>query len=78
MDWWEGEAKERYLEKTACVIDQFNNFTVEVLGETLNVNGINTQGYVFHMKGLNVLELLLFFFFIKTIFQWNFVSGSGL
>jgi len=44
VDWWEPETKERYVEKTACVINQFNNFTVEVLGETLNVNGINTQG----------------------------------
>ena len=44
VDWWQPETKERYVEKTACVINQFNNFTVEVLGETLNVNGINTQG----------------------------------
>jgi len=44
VNWWEAETKERYVEKTACVIHQFNNFTVEVLGETLNVNGINTQG----------------------------------
>ena len=53
MDWWEGEAKERYLEKTACVIDQFNNFTVEVLEETLNVNGVNTQGLPLIMFCLN-------------------------
>merc|ERR1712198_128225 len=44
VDWWEAETKKRYVEKTQCVIDQFSNFTVEVLGETLNLNGINTQG----------------------------------
>ena len=67
MDWWEVEAKEQYVEKTACVIDQFNNFTVEVLGETLNVNGINTQGLPLimfvHMKGLFVLEIVTFLLF---------------
>ena len=45
VDWWEPETKKRYVEKTQCVIDQFSNFTVEVLGETLNLNGINTQGF---------------------------------
>jgi len=44
VDWWEPETKKLYVEKTQCVIDQFSNFTVEVLGETLNLNGINTQG----------------------------------
>merc|ERR1712037_768543 len=44
VDWWEPETKQLYVEKTQCVIDQFSNFTVEVLGETLNLNGINTQG----------------------------------
>ena len=59
------------MEKTACVINQFNNFTVEVLGETLNVNGINTQGRLlfciftqrcylcsnYHFSGLHRLKL---------------------
>ena len=47
VDWWEPETKKRYVEKTKCVIDQFSNFTVNVLGETLNLNGINTQGFQF-------------------------------
>ena len=43
VDWWMPETKEHYLEKTQCVIDQFSNYTVEVQGETLHLNGINTQ-----------------------------------
>jgi len=44
VDWWEPETKERYLEKAKCIIEQYGNYTVEVDGETLNVNGINSQG----------------------------------
>ena len=44
VDWWEPATKENYLKKTQCVIDQYGNYTVEVDGETLNLNGINTQG----------------------------------
>ena len=44
VDWWEPETKQQYLEKTQCVIDQYSNYTVKVGEETLNVNGINTQG----------------------------------
>merc|ERR1712192_170904 len=41
VDWWEPETKTRYLEKARCIIEQYGNYTVEVEGETLNVNGIN-------------------------------------
>ena len=52
MDWWEPESKKRYLEKAQCIIDQYGNYTVvdrehvgvQVDGETLNLNGANTQG----------------------------------
>jgi len=44
VDWWEPESKRRYLEKAQCLIDQYGNYTVEVDGETLNLNGVNTQG----------------------------------
>eukprot|EP00088_Acartia_fossae_P063834 TRINITY_DN7820_c0_g1_i2.p1 TRINITY_DN7820_c0_g1~~TRINITY_DN7820_c0_g1_i2.p1 ORF type:complete len:771 (+),score=167.12 TRINITY_DN7820_c0_g1_i2:291-2315(+) len=43
-DWWESDTKNNYLEKTKCIIEQYGNFTVEVDGETLNLNGVNTQG----------------------------------
>ena len=26
-----------------CIIDQYGNYTVEVEGETLNLNGVNSQ-----------------------------------
>merc|ERR1719481_248399 len=44
VDWWEPETKKRYLEKAQCIINQYTNYTVEVNGESLNLNGINTQG----------------------------------
>merc|ERR1712032_1470234 len=44
VDWWEPETKTRYLEKARCIIEQYGNYTVELEGETLNVNGINSQG----------------------------------
>ena len=44
LDWWEPATKKRYLEKAQCIIDQYGNYTVEVEGETLNLNGINAQG----------------------------------
>jgi len=43
-NWWTKLAKNNYLEKTQCVIDQYGNYTVEVNEETINLNGINTQG----------------------------------
>jgi len=44
VNWWKPKAKANYLKKTQCVIDQYGNYTVEVDGETLNIDGFNTQG----------------------------------
>jgi len=44
VNWWEPESKSKYREKVQCLIDQYTNFEVKVGDETLNVNGINTQG----------------------------------
>merc|ERR1719153_1905715 len=44
VDWWEPESKRRYLEKAQCIIDQYGNYTVEVNGEKLNLNGVTTLG----------------------------------
>ena len=44
VDWWQPETKEKYLEKAQCIIDQYGNYTIDIDGETYNVNGINSQG----------------------------------
>ena len=44
VDWWERATKEKYTEKANCIKDQYGNYTVEVDGETLNINGLNTLG----------------------------------
>jgi len=44
VNWWEKETKEKYLEKAQCIIDQYGNYTVDVKGETINLNGVTTQG----------------------------------
>ena len=44
VDWWEPATKEKFIEKANCFKEQYGNFTVEVDGETLNVNGLNTLG----------------------------------
>ena len=44
MDLWKPETKQRYMEKAQFIIDQYSNYTVEVEADTLNINGINTQG----------------------------------
>ena len=36
-------AKNLLIISTRCIIEQYGNYTVEVDGETLNVNGINSQ-----------------------------------
>jgi len=41
-DWWEPATKERFLNKSKCIIYQYGNYSVPDLD--LNLNGINTQG----------------------------------
>lgn len=41
-DWWEKETKDKFIEKTKCIIYQYGNYSVPEVN--LNLNGINTQG----------------------------------
>lgn len=41
-DWWAPETRREFLQRTQCIIDQFENYKEPNTG--LNVNGINTQG----------------------------------
>jgi len=44
VNWWEKITKERYNAKAKCIIDQYSDFSVNIEGEDISVNGINTQG----------------------------------
>ena len=44
VDWWEPQTKNYYLDKVQCIIEQYGNYTVDVGGKPLDLNGINTQG----------------------------------
>ena len=41
-DWWDLNTKNRFIGKTRCIIEQYNNYTAESVN--LPLNGINTQG----------------------------------
>ncbi|XP_031783498.1 neprilysin-2 [Nasonia vitripennis] len=41
-NWWLPSTEEKFFQKSRCIIDQYNNFTVAEIG--LQVNGILTQG----------------------------------
>merc|ERR1719461_1668454 len=39
-DWWEGETLERYVRRTECMVEQYNNYSIN----NIPVNGRATQG----------------------------------
>lgn len=39
-DWWDPETKQKFLNKTKCIIDQYSNYTVPKLNLTVSLNGI--------------------------------------
>jgi len=44
FNWWAKETKKNYLEKAQCIIGQYGNYSVQVNDESINLNGIHTQG----------------------------------
>jgi len=45
VEWWLQETKDKYMSKAQCIISQYSNYTIDKVGEeSINVNGINTQG----------------------------------
>ena len=43
-NWWQPETKKKYKAKTKCIIEQYGNYSVEIGGKTIHLNGILTQG----------------------------------
>jgi len=44
VNWWEPATKKNYLERARCIVEQYGNYSVDIRGEDLGLNGINTQG----------------------------------
>ena len=44
VDWWQPETKEKYQAKIKCMIEQYGNYTVDIKGKKVPLNGILTQG----------------------------------
>ena len=44
VNWWQPETKKKYLEKTKCIIEQYGNYSVEINGKKIHLDGIRTEG----------------------------------
>ncbi|XP_023334270.1 neprilysin-2 [Eurytemora carolleeae] len=44
VNWWDLDTKQKFLDKTQCIIDQYGNYTVDINGTVFNLDGINAQG----------------------------------
>ena len=60
VDWWQLETKKKYKEKARCIIEQYGNYSVEIGGKTIPLNGILTQGENIADNGGVKVKFLLF------------------
>merc|ERR1712079_671394 len=49
-NWWKDQTKDKFLEKSQCIIWQYGNYTAKAVNKTLN--GVNTQGEKPRLPGL--------------------------
>ena len=42
QNWWDPETKDKFTNKTQCIIDQYSKYSVKALNASLN--GLTTQG----------------------------------
>ena len=55
VDWWQSETKKKYRAKTKCIVEQYGNYSVEVGGKTLQLNGVTTQGDIQHSHWQSII-----------------------
>ena len=44
VDWWQPETKEKFRTKIQCMIEQYGNYTVDIKGKKIHLDGILTLG----------------------------------
>ena len=42
QDWWDTRSREEFNKKIDCLVEQYNNFTINLDGKTYNINGTAT------------------------------------
>ena len=70
VNWWQPETKKKYLEKTKCIIEQYGNYSVEINGKKIHLDGIRTQGENIADNGGVKDSFLLYLLYIKENFSW--------
>lgn len=55
VDWWKTQTKERFLNRTKCIIDQYGNFSDPVLNMTVSWAHVKPQPF-FHFLHLISVE----------------------
>lgn len=61
LDWWQEETKQKYLDRTKCIISQYSNYSLPELGN-LVVNGVSTQvrNIAHHLEHFSIFMCLIY------------------